>query len=562
MKPLLFLSYRSTVNGIRRAVTSPQRLIGLIFVLLYYFQFIFRSVIAPPSDPGKFPNGFTPTSLPNDETISAIVFGIFGVLSLFLMLGSLNPRGGFRPADVDVLFPTPVSPKIVLIFRILRDYLITLLLPLFIALMSGIGAKAGFQLIFRQMPEQSKYIGLVFTLSWVLMSAMFVSIGYGVSLFINRSDEKSDQNKKVISWGFAGVFILLVLFLALSLRSDTSAQGVIQALNSPEVHFLLFGGTFASWMVMGVYHSNFVEGAAGFALMIAAIIAGFAMAMTQIGFLYDQAAAKGFGNVTARNLQRSGDTYGLMAEQARSGRVKQGRIAGRISRFQTKGGGALVWKEMVIQSRAGMTQQYAIALIAIAFVLGPLYAMAQKENLLAETWILLGLQAFGVFIITMTTSTGGFIELLRRVDFQKPLPFSPMATIFWEVCAKIVVTSVICLVTATAAVIIDPKLVWASLASVVAVPSLALVLTTVVLLVTILFPDIEDASQRSFRGLMILLGSVIAASPGMLIFALFFVLLHLNPVIAAIPMVLVNLGVASAGAALAGTLYAKFNPSE
>ena len=81
--PLLFLTLRSVVNGMRRAFTSPQRLIGLLVVLFYYFQFVARSFI-----PDKSINGGAklPLELPSMEVMMAVVFG---VVALAIQLAAL-----------------------------------------------------------------------------------------------------------------------------------------------------------------------------------------------------------------------------------------------------------------------------------------------------------------------------------------------------------------------------------------------------------------------------------------------------------------------------------------
>ena len=151
MHPLLFLSLRSTINGVRRALTSPKRLIGLVFVLLYYFNFVGRAFLRTGATPPTGNLG-TKLSIPSIDIIEAAVFGIFVVLSSVSMLGALTPRGGFRASDVDVLFPTPINPKSVLGFRMVRDYLVTFLVPLFFLAVTGRGAAAGYELLFRDSP--------------------------------------------------------------------------------------------------------------------------------------------------------------------------------------------------------------------------------------------------------------------------------------------------------------------------------------------------------------------------------------------------------------------------
>ena len=49
-------------------------------------------------------------------------------------------------------------------------------------------------------------------------------------------------------------------------------------------------------------------------------------------------------------------------------------------------------------------------------------------------------------------------------------------------------------------------------------PTLAIMLSSAVLVVTLLFPDIKDPTQRGFRGLMQLLGIAVATAPGLSVF--------------------------------------------
>ena len=48
MRPLVFLTVRSFVNGVKRALTSGKRLVGLLFFAGYYFWLVFRPIGRPP----------------------------------------------------------------------------------------------------------------------------------------------------------------------------------------------------------------------------------------------------------------------------------------------------------------------------------------------------------------------------------------------------------------------------------------------------------------------------------------------------------------------------------
>src|SRR4051794_31559313 len=123
LKPLLYLTCRTVVNGVRRAVTSPKRLVYFLFFLSYYF-FIF---IRPTFTPSRFERIGAPTGVvgtlpfPPLEVIDAFAFAVFAVLSLFQMSTLSVYQTALRTADVDVLFPTPISPRLVLLFKIARD---------------------------------------------------------------------------------------------------------------------------------------------------------------------------------------------------------------------------------------------------------------------------------------------------------------------------------------------------------------------------------------------------------------------------------------------------------
>ncbi|AIE86434.1 putative ABC exporter domain-containing protein [Fimbriimonas ginsengisoli] len=561
MKPLLFLTVRSFVNGIRRAVSSPQRLIGLLVFFGYYFMTFFQT-LSP--DSRRIPGGFAQPQAMLEfrpDVVQGVVFGILAFLSLLLLSSSFNPRGGFRASDVDVLFATPVNPRTVLVFRIVRDYLITLLIPLFLAILASRRALAGYDRIFRHFPQEGALAGRLFSISYLLMALCWVCIGYALSLFINRSDEASDRNKKIINVTLTVVVVAVLGYIAWYVRLDPSWDTALELSRSPFLRAVFFTATAATAVVMAPFHNSVWEGLAGTAAMLAIILFSLRTAMTQVDYLYDQAAAKGFASTDMRRMQRSGDTYAIVAEQARQGKVKGGRIARVIGRWRFRGSAALLWKELLLQARGAMWQYVIFTPMVLSISLMPLWAMSKRGNVHNEGGMLMAFLAIGVLSLTISNSTSGFMELLRRVDFQKPLPFSPAATVFAEVVGKTVPTFVISTITGVGATIIDYRI-WAySLAAILMATTLALTWAAVSLLVILLFPDVDDAAQRGFRGMLLLIGCVLTALvPVGMAIGLF--VLKLFPLVTAIPFVAVCLAISFGISAIAGGLYGSFNPSE
>jgi len=560
MRALVFLTVRSIANGVRRAVTSPKRLIGLLLVVAYWANFLFRGAFGPDSARYAPPAGAV--TLPTWQVVDAAVFAGFSVLSTLLLVTSLQPKGGFRPADVDVLFPTPVSPKAVLLFRMVRDYLFTLLIPLLFVLFGNRQASRGFVQIFRNYPEQGVNVLRAATVGWLLMALCWVCFGYALSLFVNRSDVRSDRNKRIIDVVTFAAIVGPIAYVSLRLRTDLSWNTALDVAHEPGLRVFFFLASGATAIVRGAFQGNPYPAAIGVVGMLLFIALSIRVALTQVGHLYDQAAARGFQQVNMRNMQRSGDTYAMIAEQARQGKVKAGRVAAWIGRLQLRRGPALLWKELLLQARGAMWIYIVFGPLSIAMTLLPLWGVSQRGNpMTVAAPLFLLFQGISVLTISLNTATGGFIELLRRVDLQKPLPFTGSVTVFWEVAAKAVPPTLIGIGSAIGAVVIEPRIWSAALASAIITPFFALVLIAVVLVVTILFPDVDDPSQRGFRGFMTLLACAIAGLPGGAILGLM-VAYGLSPLLAAAVVIPVNLGIALGASSVAGGLYAGFNPSE
>ncbi len=571
VRPLGYLLVRSVVNGVRRAITSPKRIISLAFVCLYYWNLFLRPFGRSSAPAVDLPRGSLHFSLPPAGTIDGIVFGVVGVMSLFLMANVLNYKGGFKAADIDVLFPTPISPRVVMFFRIARDTVGTLLLPLVVALLGFRGASPLFGKFFQNYPKAGGDILHATFFAYLLVSFAWVCIGYAASLFVNRSDLRSDRNAKTINLALGAVVLLLLAYIASKLRADFSGATALALTHDPLVRTVLAPVTLATWFVMGLFEGQIALAAMG--LIGLALIIGLALwvALTQVGWMYDQAAVRGFeSGPNLRDLQRRGDMMGIQAARARQGKIRHGRIARWIARQRVRGPHALVWKEAILQARgslSGLLLLGTIFLIMTGLMMWTYtstgsFADRPRDAARIGGWTILGMQGLMVYVLCMASAQSGFIEFLRRVDVQKPLPFTPSVTVFWEVVAKAIAPSVLSLLCAVVGVAMIPAVWPQALTGVIVAPSLAVLFSAVVLLVVVLFPDIEDPTQRIFRGLMLMLGVVICAALGVGVLIGSVAFLGLSPILVAPVAVAINLGIAVGLSTVAGGLYAGYNPSE
>jgi hypothetical protein len=564
MKPLVFLTLRTFVNGVKRAVTNPRRLVALLFAAFWLGRFVlFPTTGERRAFESRALNRATQMLPEVDLTriLDALVFAAFLLITFFLALGSLSTRNSFRPADVDVLFPTPVRPRLVLVFRVLRDYLLTLLAPIFFIIVGLRPAASGIRSL-RQIAENPEVIQQTLRVSiaaWMLVAFCWVSINYAVSLFVNRSDLASTRNRRVLGWVLGIVLIGVGVYIAWQATTFQRWQDWVGLAENPALRAIFFTATLATWAVHGVVQGEVWQLVGGFGGMLAIIALSFKVSLSQSGWMYDQAAVRGFDSANARKLQQSGDTIGLMTAQARQGKVKAGRFKW-LSNMAPTGARALLWKEALIATRSTWFLMVLFSIIAVFIALVPLLGGAIERREISG-YMFLFMQSMGVFMSASTLAQAGFIEMLRRVDVQKPLPFSFASTITFEVLAKALPASLAAWVSSLIAIIVSPAIWQEALAGAILMPFLAILICLVTALTTILFPDFEDPSQRGFRGLMNFVMVVAANAPGVLAF-IGLVALGSGAAAAALVAAGIKIGIGALVASVAGAQYAQFNPSE
>lgn len=561
LKPLLFLTYRSLWNGLKRAATTPRRLLSFLAVLGYYFLVMVRPALVAATPQPEFPSRFVGIwQFPALSVLDAFVFGLFLASSLIFVSTLRAQRASFSPADADVLFATPLSPKAVLCFRMARDYLFTLLAPLFVAILSLRVARAGWEKVFREMPHP-EYSGLtlrMMTVSWLLMALCFVSLSYAVYLYVNRSDARSKLRGFVVDGAIIVFELAWIPYLVWRIVQHHDPNSLVALAESPFLRLVFFLASFATEVTLSPFTGNFGMAVVGVAGLLGTIAIGMILSLRQVGWMYDQAATRGFGSLKSRQLQRSGDFAGLMAERARSGKLRPPRMR-ILRRFRTQGAAALVWKELFLLSR---TMAFPIVLLGlIQLALDVSSGFMSPLNAKIAGYTLIAMQGFCTMMLTLMLGQTGFIEVLKRVDLEKPLPFSARNIVFYEIVARATPAILIAWIGLPLAAILDPRVWQFALGGFILSPVMALMLTATTFLITILFPDLEDSSQRQLRALMTLLAYALAASlPVLATLGLF--ALGLNAVICCAVGAVFALGIAFLAATAGAHLYAGFNPAE
>jgi hypothetical protein len=129
------------------------------------------------------------------------------------------------------------------------------------------------------------------------------------------------------------------------------------------------------------------------------------------------------------------------------------------------------------------------------------------------------------------------------------------------VIGKSLPTVAVCFVLGLASIILKPALAVAALACTLGAICMGILLSSLFCLLIILFPDVDDPTQKGFRALMGMLGFLISLAPGVGVFIGVYALTK-STAAAAATSALLNFGIAALLSTIAGHLYRDFNPSE
>ncbi|MEP0765260.1 MAG: hypothetical protein HRF45_01790 [Fimbriimonadia bacterium] len=557
MRPLLFLTFSQMRNSIRRSLTSVRRLIALLVAGAYYYWFIARMLLRRDIDLPPMPSVQYPI-----EVASAVVFGLAILVNLFFLSLVGVQRSGFRPADVDMLFPTPISPRAVVMFRIIRENFVALIYPLIFVILGGAALASLAKAWLREVPNREALTWLPYTaaLSWLLVQSTWLAAGHAFSL--------GTANDRVSVWVKRTPAIIAVLALAVLVvfvrevvgLHGWSGKAFIEAFTSEPLRYLYFPAAAAAEIALMPLTGHYLAAGLsvlGYALALAVVLH---LALRYSPALYEQAALAVASSQPSETAARSGDFMQYYSNLARQGKLKAGRFRW-LSGLRWQGPNAVIWRDAVVSLRVA-GHWYVLGLVGMGIYAAFLRYIASSSpgwGLVEMQFMFAGMIAF---IATWTSSRAGFIDLLRKVDANKALPFTMMRSLFAQSLVRNLSACFWAWLFYVIAVLIDPRVFLGAIAFAVAVVPFAYVVSSSVLVHLLLFPDVEDSSQRMIREFLTMLTMLVALLPAGAVAAGLFALLDGQVLLAAVVASFVNVGVAALLLLVAAELYTGFNPSE
>jgi energy-converting hydrogenase Eha subunit A len=553
MKALWWLTGRVLVNSVRRALQSPTRLIGVLALVAWWFSIVGSNFF-------RYERRGTGAieALPSEvyPILRLVVLGGFLVVFVLRLLMSFRPPGNYQGADADVLFATPVNPRAVLLHRFLIDYVFTLLFPIIVLLFGGRQTWRGFEVLSRGV-EDPALVGRMALGAFLLLSLFGVAASYAIGLMINRD---TPGGRKARRWfgillGAAGAYLLGAT--AGAVRSEDSLAAFLALADSWFARVLLFPVTAAADMALGLTEGRAADAWLGAGALLAGSILLLGAATKQADWLYDM-AAKQIGGVQARrDAQQRGDMFSIYGLYARQGKLKPRRPP-FIYGWRARGPWAIVWREAVLQTRAfGATM--LMMLLVLAF-LSALPFLAEDEKAGAAV-LLLPMHLLTVFSFALAVAQGGFLETLRRTDVQKSLPFSMSTLCLMDILGKSLLPAAVGVASGLMLLVSMWRVPDYGLAALLAFPSMACAVIAGQMIVILNFPHVDDPTQRGFRGLVQFLAGAIAVGPSVVV-GIIFGLVGIPLTVAGVLSMFFSAGVVAACAAVAGPLYARFNPAD
>ena len=572
VRVLLFQTVRMVVNGLRRAFDHPVRaaltLLVVGFFLCGWGAALLGSIYGAP--PPRTPQGGL-----QPEQIFARSVGVIVLIHWLYVVFTVVPSV-FRPAqilvlesDVHYLFTTPLKPLtlfrgLILLRGMLGALFFLAMLAFYLVMFGGANLR---MMALAQPPAVGGWAVLIYPVLYMLvfLSALLGSVALEAAEIAGRS------YRKRWAWGLIGWAVLCVLVVGGRLwqrRFAEPGHGFLTALGqavdwTPAYVLLLPVRALADAAL--ILYTGFTPALwFGLAFWLVGALLGNAALVRYQDRLYEVGASLARKGAQARAAQR--DPFRAYIERkAESAAKKPLRTLRWLERWTPRGVWALLWRDLLITWRAsGWGNLVMIVLMAVLpvgiMLLVHLNANPERNLTVALRMVYVLVQSLIVFFVAFGAYYS-MTDLLRRVEWQKPLPFSPRAVVVIEALPTVVLFTLSQLCTVILASLLFPSdwLFWLG-ASLVAI-SWCAVLQMAMMWIALVNPDPSDYTQRLLTGVLMVPALLLSGAPGLGLWVLG-VGLQWNLLLTAGLAFAANMCVGMALTAVNSVLYERFSPIE
>ena len=555
MIPLSYLFWRQVVNAFRRAAKTPRIMIpGLIVTLglsLQILAYAFLYYSSPERGAAGTIKGFATNELLEGKA-EAFVVAIRGALALSVfsaIIAALGDGGlNFCSADIDFLFPAPLSRRIILLFKMAGRYLSLLAVACYLTFALGMSLLTAQADPVRLLPGA---LGV-----WLFLISVTNGAQTALLAFPATESEASRVRRASVRRIFMGVLLFLMGF-ALYLfftRDGYLWREIVRIVNTQQSMRLLFPDSWAAELFLSAFEGWKMSDTLRALGLLTLLGISFLWLFARERDFYEGAIVSTTKRVQAANALQRGDAGQVLTQMAQEGQLRRDRTL----RDFGIGAWAILWKDCVAATRIPPRAYLQLLIPAAmpALIGGWLgYSQGGAGGV--------GIMAWMFFFAVQTPSLFmlGLRDMLRRADISRALPLSPLSNLVAEIALPVVQLTLLgwlsLMISSFFGMWRGPLLPVAFLI----LPTLTALLYFVQTIFVLLYPIPGDAAQNAVSNALSLGLSLLATVPGIAIG----IALYVNDISlwgAGIATALVNLIIAAVSLLVASRLWATFDPAD
>ncbi|CUU35339.1 Putative ABC exporter [Armatimonadetes bacterium DC] len=565
LRVLAFIGVRTLVNSFRRAFSNPVRAVlttlVILFILCGWGGALLGSVLGSPSRSAPMPQG-DPQTLLARALASTLIVHWFYVVSLWLSALFRPVTLLFQESDVHYLFTTPlralsVFRGLLLMRGLLGAVMLFLMMVAYVLLMGG-------RTTMRAFVTLEPVIGGWALLSYPILYLLAFTGLLMVSVVLALREIQGRSARRYWVWGvlvWVGLTLMLVGWRFYGEWSAGSGFSVAmnRAADWTPAALLLFPVRCLVDSALVIYN-GWTPAMLGGALFWGALVWwGNRELVRHQGWLYELGAelARLGGKVSRA---RKDPMRAYMERAAERAQQKPLRTLRWLERWTPQGVWALLWRDLLITWRAsGWVNLLAVAVLALApLVLMWLAARDGDATPRALQVIYLAMQSAVAFFYAFG-SYYGMTEMLRRVEWQKPMPFVSWQVVVVEALPTVVFFALGQVLTILVATLWFPSMAAFWVVGSLMVTSWLVVLQMVMFMVALINPDPSDYTQRLLASFIMVPLLCLGGGPGVLVGILGLVY-QWNMLLLGLAVLVVQTLLAMVLTAINATLYERFNP--
>lgn len=485
------------------------------------------------------------------EAIRLIVFITLCIASVVVVYSAFNSSLlVFSIAQIDFLFPTPISRRKVLLIKLLRDYLKYGMWVIFIYLFVCMPILHGLR-------RSLLPWGLVSITAIVALLILVVNVAHTINIVFTFGYERLRQ---------AGILIKAVLLglpaSALGygiyhyVVTGDSYAGLLLAVNSPIADVLFAPARWCSELFLAPLIGVTPEEWSHFALLWLFAVGSLAVLLTRKENIYEPSL--GISVKLARRKQMKGlHTYTDMRIDAlrEKGTTRAGGFV--VPPFGT-GATAFLWKNLVLKYRTYRGQ--IILIVLLPLVLAYLIRRFLPQDLGLAQYIPL-LMIYVVWMLSMTAQAEMKADL-KFANLVKSMPIAAWKIMLAQVAGPVIYSS--------SAIILFSGYLWALvpesrgdllIACVFLAPFVGFANIPAAIIPGLLYPDAKDFAQNYISGMLGFMLAVLAILPTCILGACLMVAFKAPICLTIIIIAAVNLIIGAIGIFVAGAIFRKFDPT-